>query len=610
MKKKKIEKTKKKIGIWDYLKIYKLPIFSYILVYVLASVATIVVTIYSAETIALVTKGKEFFVTAIYMILMLIGVGIFRRACWYGSGLIYQKYANKIMSQLSSDLATQSFKLTSKTFSNNSTGKFVTRIVSDPSDLISCLADIVDFITEIISSIVIVIYISTLNIYIGLIIFVMLAILVVVEKFRVKILGKNKKDKSKKRESITSITTEIIQSEKDIKSLGLEKKLSNLSRQKYDEYRDSVKKQGITDMNFWSVRNLIVEMVTCGLLILGIYLLDLGIITFATYMIVYSRTGSMTNLIWQFGHLLSSFTSIKISSQRMFSLFDEDEFECEKFGEVVLENVKGNMEFRNVGFTFHEYEEEKEDEKKKKKNFFKKDKKEKKEKILASSNTVFKDISFKVPANKTVAFVGKSGSGKSTIFNLMSKMFEAEKGEVLIDGVNINDLSKETLRSSISLVNQFPYIFDMTIKENLLLAKQDATDEEILKAIKDSALDEFVESLKKGIDTKVGESGIKLSGGQKQRLAIARALLRKTPIILFDESTSSLDNFAQESVKKSIDNLKGNTTVAIVAHRLSTIKNVDKIFFLEEGQIVDEGTFEQLFKRNDKFKNMFLAENI
>ena len=209
-----------------------------------------------------------------------------------------------------------------------------------------------------------------------------------------------------------------------------------------------------------------------------------------------------------------------------------------------------------------------------------------------------------------MAFVGKSGSGKSTILSLISKMLEADGGQVLIDGVDIKTLDKDTLRRSISLVNQFPYIFDMTIKDNLLLAKDDASEEEIEKAIEDSYLKEFIDTLPNGIETVVGESGIKLSGGQRQRLAIARALLRQTSIIIFDESTSSLDNFAQEHIKKCIDNLKGKSTIVIVAHRLSTIKNVDNIFFLEKGKIVDEGTFDTLFKNNQEFKNMFMVENL
>ena len=185
-----------------------------------------------------------------------------------------------------------------------------------------------------------------------------------------------------------------------------------------------------------------------------------------------------------------------------------------------------------------------------------------------------------------------------------------DKGKVLIDGVDIKTLSKDSLRNAISFVNQFPYIFDMTIKENLQLAKPDATDEEISNAIKESALEDFIAELPDGIDTKVGESGIKLSGGQKQRLAIARAMLRSSPIIIFDESTSSLDNISQNQIKKSIDNIKGKSTGVIVAHRLSTIKNVDKIFFLEHGEIVDTGTFDELYKRNKKFKTIFLAENL
>jgi ATP-binding cassette subfamily B protein len=189
-------------------------------------------------------------------------------------------------------------------------------------------------------------------------------------------------------------------------------------------------------------------------------------------------------------------------------------------------------------------------------------------------------------------------------------MYEVSGGEVLIDNVNINTLNKSTLRRTFSLVNQFPYIFDMTIKENLKLANESATDAQINKALKKANLLDFVNELPAGLDTRVGESGIKLSGGQKQRLAIARALLRKTPIILFDESTSSLDNFAQEQIKKSIDGLKGKSTIVIVAHRLSTIKDADIIFFLDQGKIIDQGSFDYLYNKNKKFKNMFLAENI
>ena len=357
----------------------------------------------------------------------------------------------------------------------------------------------------------------------------------------------------------------------------------------------------------WNLRNIIVEIFGVLLLILGVYLIDISILTLASFMIIYSNNNNLSSFVWCFGKIMDIFLQVKTASVRMFTLFDNEEYVCERFGNTHLDNIKGKIEFRKVSYSFIEYEQTDDDKPLSRKEL--KKLKNRKRKI-ESVNKIFDKLSFKIKPNTTVAFVGKSGSGKSTILNLMSKMYEVDSGEVLIDGVNINDLDKETLRSSISLVNQFPYIFDMTIKENLLLAKKDATDEEINKAIEQASLKEFISSLKKGVDTKVGESGIKLSGGQKQRLAIARALLRNSPIIIFDESTSSLDNFAQEDIKKSIDNLKGKSTIVIVAHRLSTIKNVDKIFFLDSGKIVDTGTFDELFKNNPKFKKMFYAENL
>ena len=212
-----------------------------------------------------------------------------------------------------------------------------------------------------------------------------------------------------------------------------------------------------------------------------------------------------------------------------------------------------------------------------------------------------------IPANKTVALVGRSGCGKSTILNLIPKLYTADSGKVLIDGINVNDLTRDSIRSNISLVSQFPYIFDTTIKKNLLLAKPDATDEEINDVVKKSNMD-FLTDMPKGLDTNVGEGGVKLSGGQKQRLAIARALLRNTKIILFDESTSSLDNFSQNEIKKSIDALSHNSTVVIVAHRLSTIKNADIILVLKDGEILESGNHEELLEKGGFYAELYNSQ--
>lgn len=602
---KKITK-KQTLSLSAYLNRYRLGIALYILVYLIAGASTVLQTIFFANAIEQITLSL--YNQSMLTLALIAGIVIIKRLSWYLSGIIYQKYANKIMADLNLDLAKQAFRLNSKTYADHETGKFVQRIVNDPENVVRNLADLVDIITDCLTSLVMIIYISTLNLFIGIAIILVLAFCMILERIRRKRNRKNKFFMRRKNDKIYSLTTEIVRSEKDIKSLGLEEKLSEISQKYYNEYTKASYTYEVKDMNLWTLRNVIIEVFGVLLLILGIYMIDISILTLASFMIIYSNNQSLSSFVWCIGRIMDIILEVKVSTDRMFSLFDNNEFVCEKFGNVHLDEIKGKIEFKNVAYSFVEYEQTDDDDKflTNKELSARKNKKRK----IESVNQIFSNLSFVVEPNTTVAFVGKSGSGKSTILNLMSKMYEADDGEVLIDNVNIKDLDKVTLRNSISLVNQFPYIFDMTIKENLLLAKKDASDEEIENAIEKASLKEFVFSLKKGINTKVGESGIKLSGGQKQRLAIARALLRNSPIIIFDESTSSLDNFAQEDIKRSIDNLKGKSTIIIVAHRLSTIKNVDKIFFLENGKIVDTGTFDELFLNNKTFKSMFFAENI
>ena len=601
MAKQKTNKSKK-VNLGLYLKKYKVAIITYILIMILASVCSIFITISSANVIELITVAK--YRNAIILGFVFLGLCILQRCFWSIANVMYFAYSNRIMSDLNFDLARQSFKLNSKTYSDHDTGTFVTRIVSDPEQVVSKCADIIDIITELITAIVMLVYITTLNSWIALIFVGILIVGIIIERFRVKVRRKNKIEVKKSNDKIHSLTTEIVRSEKDIKSLGLEDQLSEVSEENYNNYRKARFKHDMTDSIFGQTRNFLISTVSTLALILGIVFIDKGLLTIAAFMIINSNKDSLYRIIWNTGYISNAFVDIRVSCERMFALFDEKEFITEHFGKTNLKTIKGNIEFKNVSYSFKEYEYDD-------KNKSAKDKKTKKApKKLISTNQVFKNLSFKIKPNTTVAFVGKSGSGKSTILNLMSKMYEVDDGEILIDGININKLNKSSLRNGISLVNQFPYIFDMTIKENLLLAKGDTTDNDIIDAITKASLKEFVDTLPKGIDTKVGESGIKLSGGQKQRLAIARALLRKSSIIIFDESTSSLDNFDQEEVKKSIDDLKGKSTIVIVAHRLSTIKNADTIFFLDNGEIVDSGTFEELFKSNKKFKTMFLAENI
>ncbi len=591
-----VRKAQKAFSMSKYLKKYSWHIAFYIFVFVLSTVVGVFIPILTANAVEDVTFQR--YNGAIYNFLFVLGLSVMQYLLMSLLNFLYNRYGMRMIGDMSLDCVAQTFKINSRSYSSHNSGAFMERVARDPERVVGELSSFVNMISNIVSTFVIVIYVFILNYIIGLCVAGAILIALIVDTIRLKKFGKNLKSTDTAREEFVSIVNETIKSEKDIKTSGLEDKLKKVVNERTRKNMKEHYNLYNTNQVLRTVRSALQEVMIFATLILGIVLMEKELVTIAIFMVIYSYRGSIKSFPSFIGFLSESLSTIKNSLGRIRELFEDNEFEMEKFGNVRLENVAGKIEFKNVAFKYKEYE-------------FKKDKKAKKvTKTLKSETPVLENVNFVIEPNTTVAFVGRSGSGKSTILSLISKMLEADEGEVLIDGVDIKKLDKDTLRRSISLVNQFPYIFDMSIKENLLLAKEDATDEEIERAIKDSYLNEFIDTLPNGINTVVGESGIKLSGGQRQRLAIARALLRQTSIIIFDESTSSLDNFAQEHIKKCIDNLKGKSTIVIVAHRLSTIRNVDNIFFLEDGKIVDEGSFNELFRKNKEFKNMFTVENL
>lgn len=238
---------------------------------------------------------------------------------------------------------------------------------------------------------------------------------------------------------------------------------------------------------------------------------------------------------------------------------------------------------------------------------------------LSSGEIVFKDVSFTYPDGSKVidkinisiagssktAIIGTSGSGKTTILNLIPRFYNLKEGSILIDNQEINKIRLSSLRKNISIVSQDTVLFDDTIKNNIAYANILATDDEIKNAAKFAAIDDFINSLKDGYNTIVGENGVKLSGGQKQRISIARAILKNSPIILLDEATSSLDSEAEEKIRYALDNLTKNKTTLIISHKFSSIINCDKIYILNKGKIIDEGTHSELVKNSTVYKNLY-----
>ena len=263
-----------------------------------------------------------------------------------------------------------------------------------------------------------------------------------------------------------------------------------------------------------------------------------------------------------------------LAMERVFELKEHIPKIAEKENAKDLKDVKNEIVYNNVYF---EYEPQK---------------------------PVLTDVNLTIKAGQKVAFVGNSGGGKSTMVNLLSRFYDVQKGSICIDGINIKDFKLDSLRNKIAVVFQDNFLFSGTIRENILLGKTDASEQDLLKAVRCACLEEFVSGLEWGLDTKVGERGVLLSGGQKQRIGIARAFIKDSPIVILDEATSALDNRSEAIVQKALNNLMKNRTVLIVAHRLSTIRKADKIVVINNGKVAETGTHTELLTKKDGVYSM------
>lgn len=484
----------------------------------------------------------------------------------------------KMQAQMRRDMFTHLEKLPYSFYDNHETGKLMSRMTNDLMD-ISELAHhgpenlIVSTITILTSFI----YLSTINIWLTLIIFICVPFLVLIS-----VLLKNRMKDAfmRSRKSIAKINADL---ESSISGIRVTKAFTNAEKEteKFEKgnkefvksRKDAYKAMG----QFHSTTSFVTDIFNVIVLIAGGIFLYKGEITFADYSAFIVSVNLFLTPVTTLINFMEQYQNGVTGFERFIEIMDAEP-EKEKENAKTIKKLKGNIEFENVSYGYD------------------------------GEKNVLKNIDLKINQGQTFALVGSSGGGKTTICHLIPRFYNVKNGKIKIDDCDINNITADSLRKNIGIVQQDVYLFNSSIKENILYGRLDATEEEVVEAAKKANIHDYIMSLENGYETQIGERGVKLSGGQKQRLSIARVFLKNPSILILDEATSALDNATETLIQSALNELcKGRTTI-VVAHRLSTIKNADEIAVVSDGKIVEKGTHNELLKLNKEYAKLYKSQ--
>ena len=481
----------------------------------------------------------------------------------------------KMQAQMRRDMFEHLEKLPYKFYDDHETGKIMSRMTNDLMDIselahhgpenliISGIAILISFI-----------YLATINLTLTLIIFICIPILV----FFASLLRKRmKKAFMESRLSIAQINAAL---ESSISGIRVTKAFDNAQREK-EKFEEgnlqfvAARKDAYNTMGqFHSMTSFITDIFNVIVLIAGGLFLYQGKINFADYSafvvsvnVFLSPVTTLINFMEQYQNGVTGF-------ERFLEIMDEKP-EQDKAGAEEVAHFEGRITFQDVSYGYNQEQD------------------------------VLNHISLEIEKGQTFALVGPSGGGKTTICHLIPRFYPVSSGKILIDGKNIEDITLSSLRRNIGIVQQDIYLFNASIRENILYGKLDATEEEVITAAKRANIHDYIMSLENGYDTQIGERGVRLSGGQKQRLSIARVFLKNPPILILDEATSALDNTTEILIQQALDELSKGRTTIVVAHRLSTIKRADEIAVINEGKILEQGNHEELLAREGMYADLY-----
>lgn len=561
---------------YQYAKQDKKYLFFFLIGSILLSVINVVAPLLSARQILYLTN--EFWTQLFAVTLLIFGTEIFRNVCIHINNYFINKYFYSVKKNIQLDVSSKILQIQTGVLQANSSGTFIERAGNDTDTLSDIFIQGIDYLTYLISVIGVLFSIFFLNTAIFFLYLLFVVLLFFAQKFAAKKIQEKNKIRKKKRDIASGFISELVRGAKDIKLLNAEKSFLSKTDQVIQELGEANYSWARTRSWFRFLNGDLRDLLDLGILLLGIYFITHKELEVATMLIILSYRGHIISISSNLEYFYDIIKQFELAAERIFEILEGKKYPKEVFGNKHISKIEGNIAFKNVFFGYEE------------------------------DDMVLKNISFQIHPNETVSFVGKSGSGKSTIFNLISALYKPNAGEITFDGIPLNQLDKASIRKNMSVISQNPYIFNMSIRENLTIIKEDLTEEEMIDACKMACLHDFIMTLKDGYDTIVGEGGVTLSGGQRQRLAIARALILKTEIILFDEATSALDNETQYEIQKSIQNMQGEYTILIIAHRLSTVINSDRLILIDNGSVAGEGTHQELLKNNPIYQKLYELE--
>lgn len=581
--KKEVKDKKKKVSIWKYVKkcypYFKREKKALIILIIIS----LIISIFNSFGPALMAKVLDYATSsrldeALKYLLFVVGLALvidfFDKIVFTRN---YTKIQESITNNIKKDVISSYFEIDNKELLKTSSGIFLTRITSDPDNIINAFDAVRGNFTKILSNIFVFIYIFHINFVLGIITIIGTISVYLVEKSAMDKWNAYRKRRNKLRDRNTTIINEGLKGTHDIKLLNIVEHFKNKVSGNLDELCNDTVGSIKVDSGYVFLRTIVVYAFTAVLIVLSIYFVKFDVIKVSSLIAIFMYKDRLFTSILYLAWTERQLKEFDLSAERIFEVIDHSKFKLEHYGNKRVNELSGKIEFKNVYFKYEK-------------------------------DSVLKGVSFNIEPKDTVAIVGKSGSGKTTIVNLISKIYEVDKGSILLDGNNINDLDKYSIRNNISVISQKPYLFNMTIKENLLLVSPNASQKQIENVCKICELHDYIMNLPKKYNTLVGEGGVTLSDGECQRVAIARALLMKTNIILFDEATSALDNETQENIQKAINNISSEYTMIIIAHRLSTIKNCNKIIVIDDGKVSGIGTHNELYKNNEIYKSLYEKE--